>query len=59
MTCEKCWGDAYRRSRCTGRSQSESYQELLLERKDNPCTPQQQAGGYWDKKNQCDLRDKY
>jgi hypothetical protein len=42
--CEKCWGDAYLRSRATGKSQTECYYELLDERKDNPCTPEQQSG---------------
>ena len=44
-SCEKCWGDAYRRYRCDPfRSQAEHYSELISERKDNPCTPEQQAG---------------
>ena len=37
-------GDAYLRSRLNGRSQAENYEELLKERKDSPCTPEQQAG---------------
>ena len=37
MACEKCWGDAYMRSLCDGRSQADHYAELLAERKDNPC----------------------
>lgn len=55
--CEKCWGNAYMRSRLTGKSQMECYQELLEERKDKPCTPEQQAGDYWDEEKQCDKRD--
>ena len=58
MTCEKCWGDAYFRSLSTGKSQIDCYYELLLERKDNPCTQQEQAGQYWDKERQCDKRFK-
>lgn len=54
--CEKCWGDAYMRSRATGKSQGECYAELLKERKNTPCTPEQQAGDYWDEINQCDTR---
>ena len=49
MCCEKCWGDAYMRSLYTPKSQSDCYKELLEERKCNPCTPQEQAGDYWDK----------
>lgn len=30
--CEKCWSDAFSRSRLTGRSQAECYRELLTER---------------------------
>jgi hypothetical protein len=44
MMCEKCWGDAYLRSYGTGRSQAECYRELLDERKDNPCTEEEQKG---------------
>lgn len=44
MACEKCWGDAYMRSLFNGKSQAENYAELLVERKDSPCTPEQQAG---------------
>jgi len=43
--CEKCWGDAYMRMRCdSSKSQAEYYRDLLNERKDNPCTPEEQAG---------------
>ena len=41
--CEKCWNDAFRMS-CGNKSQPECYVELLTKRKDNPCTPEQQAG---------------
>ena len=43
-SCEKCWSDAYMLSRGTGKSQSECYMELIKEREDNPCTPEEQAG---------------
>ena len=42
--CEKCWADAYRRSFGTPKSQTECYYELLDERKDNPCSKEQQEG---------------
>jgi len=42
--CEKCWSDAYSRARMSNRSQSDCYAELLEERKDNPCTAEQQRG---------------
>lgn len=54
--CEKCWQDAYLKSRLGFRSQSECYHKLLEERKDNPCTPQEQAGQWWDEEKQCDSR---
>lgn len=44
-SCEKCWGDAYMRTYTNpGKSQAEHYSALILERKDNPCTPEDQAG---------------
>lgn len=42
--CEKCWGDAYMRNLSNGLGQAENYKILLEERKDRPCTPEQQAG---------------
>ena len=42
--CEKCWADAYRRAIDSGRSQVECYIELLEERKDHPCSDEEQAG---------------
>ncbi len=56
MTCEKCWSDAYLKSRMTGKSQGECYYELLEERKNNPCTSVEQAGQFWDDKLKCDRR---
>ena len=44
MICEKCWSDAYLRSYGTGKSQYQCYLELLEERKNNPCSPEQQSG---------------
>ena len=50
MACEKCWGDAYFRYRFvdSSKSQAEHYRELLKERKDNPCTKEEQEG-QWKK----------
>ncbi|MDY6895005.1 MAG: hypothetical protein SVO01_06265 [Thermotogota bacterium] len=55
-SCEKCWGDAYFRHRVTGKSQTECYRELLKERKDNPCSPEEQAGQWWDEETKSDKR---
>ena len=56
--CEKCWRDAQHRALGQGRSTTECYAELLESRKDNPCTPKEQAGDYWDEEKQCDVRNK-
>lgn len=43
--CEKCWGDAFARSKCDpSKSQAEHYADLIRERKDNPCTEAEQKG---------------
>jgi hypothetical protein len=39
--CEKCWRDAHRGPQF---SVADEYQRLIEERRDNPCTPEQQAG---------------
>lgn len=44
VICEKCWADAYMLMLRDGRPQGEHYHELLAERKDNPCTEQEQRG---------------
>jgi len=41
---EKCWNDAFTRSRWSGKDQADCYHDLIEERKDNPCTPEDQAG---------------
>lgn len=46
--CEKCWSDAYIRSRLTGRPQADCYRDLLEERKESPCSPEEQAGLFWN-----------
>ena len=55
MICEKCWSDAYLRSRLTHRSQADCYSEILEERKDNPCSAEEQAGIDDDKEVQVEL----
>ena len=45
MACENCWGDAYMRWLSNPeKSQGEHYQDLLKERKDNPCSEAEQRG---------------
>ena len=39
--CEKCWSDAHRGPYF---SVAEEYSRLMEERKEHPCTPEQQAG---------------
>ena len=41
--CDKCWGDAFTRSMANHTNQADEYYKLLEERKDNPCTPEQQS----------------
>ena len=55
-SCEKCWGDAYVRSLSTLKDQVDHYNDLLAERKDDPCTPEEQAGQWWDEEKKCDSR---
>ena len=57
-SCEKCWGDAYMRNLGNGIGQYENYLELIEERKDNPCSPKDQAGQFWDEETQTDKRFK-
>lgn len=59
VSCEKCWNDAFTRHMCRqDKSQTEYYEEILEERKDNPCSPKEQAGQFCDEENQCDTRIK-
>lgn len=44
--CEKCWGDAYVRSLGNGKGQEQNYHDLLIERKDNPCSFEEQHGQF-------------
>jgi len=48
MTCEKCWADAFSRWMSNPeKDQAAHYADLLVERKDNPCTHEEQAGQRW------------
>ena len=42
-SCEKCWNDAHSLADAYG-SVAEAYQHLLEERRNAPCTPEEQAG---------------
>jgi len=56
-SCEKCWWDAHIRVReGLAPDVATAYHQLLKERKDNPCTPQEQAGEFWNEEKQCDSR---
>ncbi len=44
MACEKCWGDAGARVFINGGSQAEHYADIIKERGENPCTPEEQCG---------------
>lgn len=58
MVCEKCWGDAYKETIFRDKSQAEAYYEIIAKREANGeiCTPQEQAGDYWDEEKQIDTR---
>jgi hypothetical protein len=44
--CEKCWQDAYMRMMANPeKSQAEHYSELLEERKNSPCSAEEQRKG--------------
>lgn len=43
--CEKCWADAYMRSLGDRtKTQADHYRDLLEERKDKPCSKEEQRG---------------
>ena len=42
--CEKCWKDAYNRNITNPKSKAEHYANLIEERKENQCSPEEQAG---------------
>jgi hypothetical protein len=43
-SCEKCWTDAGFRAASRQTSKAEEYEALMDERRDTPCTPEEQAG---------------
>ena len=53
--CEKCWGDAFGRSRMKGTFQVDEYNKLLKEN-EGKCPPEEKAGQFWDEDRQCDRR---
>lgn len=55
-SCEKCWDDAGIRAMETGKTKTECYNEITKERNDNPCTPKERAGQFWDEERQRDRR---
>jgi hypothetical protein len=55
-TCEKCWADASADAHHRGGTTTDHYHRLLKERAESPCTPEEQAGQFWDAKHRCDLR---
>jgi len=52
-SCEKCWEDAFIPYIGTD---VDKYWRLLKERENNPCSPKEQAGQWWDEEKQCDSR---
>ena len=58
-SCEKCWGDAFMRAVLdVSKSQSEHYMDILRERENNQCSPEEQAGQFWDEETKSDNRNK-
>ena len=56
-SCEKCWEDSNTRWRDNPeKDRMEHYNDLLRERAGNACSPEEQAGQFWDKEKQCDRR---
>ena len=56
--CEKCWKEASFRHRVRGEGDSvtEVYNKILDERDGSECSPQEQAGDWWDEDLQMDRR---
>lgn len=48
--CEKCWSDAHSRDQF---NVAEEYSKLIDERRDHPCTPEEQAGPDAGRCGQC------
>lgn len=51
--CEKCWRDS---ARGPYSDHAEDYRELIHQRRDNPCSPEEQAGEYATLCVYCDRR---
>ena len=43
-SCEKCWSDAGWAAHLRGGDKVDHYHRLLEERKDSPCSPEEQCG---------------
>jgi hypothetical protein len=56
MQCRKCWDEAGRIASSRQSDQVEEYTRLIDSRKENPCSPEEQAGEYWDTERQVDTR---
>jgi hypothetical protein len=57
VSCEKCWWDAHTLVRDgVFTNIPEAYSYLIKKRNDNPCTPKEQAGQFWDEEKQIDIR---
>jgi hypothetical protein len=56
--CEKCWAEAFTRAATLGGYQLDRYAEIVAERRamGTVCTPEEQAGQWWDADRQCDSR---
>jgi len=56
MTCEKCWQDAKKEGYANDTSVYDHYKRILKERENNPCSPKEQAGIFWDDEKGIDKR---
>ena len=50
-SCERCWADAHKGGPYA--DVAANYARLMGERKDNPCTPEQQAGEFAEECPKC------
>jgi hypothetical protein len=58
--CEKCWGDAFMREMSEPtKIQAEHYADLVQERRENPCSPREQAGQWWCEMCMTDSRNEW
>jgi len=56
IVCEKCWEEARNRCQSQGGNVLDHYGEILQEKKNKPCTPQEQGGIFWDLETNQDIR---